>query len=256
MAIRSLLSGLLSSMLLPAVSSASPNVLFIVVDDLAPTVQPYGGLSITPNIARLARRGVQMQRAYVSVAVCAPSRTAFLCVHLPERCFMHNQFGIFKPAHTDEPVIWCRRTGLRPDTTQVWTIGPYWRQTSRGQGLSTVSLPQLFRMNGYNVRQQRPAFLPRLHLLTASGHAAVYRRWQDLPSWHAVGRHHNQRGRRRYVPSAERHPELYRAPRSARAGQLDRTVLLLRPIHERYSAVAGNARVAMLAAWCRARVNV
>ena len=76
----SLLSVLLSSMLLPAFSSASsrPNVLFIVVDDLAPTVQPYGGLSITPNMARLAKRGVQMQRAYVSVAVCAPSRTAFL----------------------------------------------------------------------------------------------------------------------------------------------------------------------------------
>ena len=61
--------------------------------DLAPVMEQYGGLAITPNLGRLAARSTQFQRAYISVAVCGPSRTAFL-------------------------------TGLRPDTTQVWTIGP------------------------------------------------------------------------------------------------------------------------------------
>lgn len=77
---------LLSSVLLLArgalATPPQPNILFIVVDDLAPTVQPYGGLSITPNMARLAEKGVQMQRAYVSIAVCAPSRCP---LHSPHR---------------------------------------------------------------------------------------------------------------------------------------------------------------------------
>ena len=87
--------------------ATKPNVLFIVVDDLSPTFEQYGGLAITPNLGRLAKVSTQFQRAYVSVAVCGPSRTAFL-------------------------------TGLRPDSTQVWTIGPYFRNTSRGQGLDVV----------------------------------------------------------------------------------------------------------------------
>jgi hypothetical protein len=73
--------------------------------------------ALAPNLDRLASQSVQFQQAHVSVAVCSPSRTAFL-------------------------------TGLRPDTTQVWTIGPYFRNTSRGNGMRVVTLPQLFRQNG------------------------------------------------------------------------------------------------------------
>jgi iduronate 2-sulfatase len=90
-----------------------------VVDDLGTALEVYGGLAITPNLKRLAAKGTQMRSAFVSIAVCAPSRTAFL-------------------------------TGLRPDTTQVWTIGPYFRATSRGEGMEVVTLPQMFRMHGYN----------------------------------------------------------------------------------------------------------
>jgi hypothetical protein len=90
-----------------------------VVDDLGTALDVYGGLALTPNLKRLAAKGTQMRSAFVSIAVCAPSRTAFL-------------------------------TGLRPDTTQVWTIGPYFRATSRGEGMEVVTLPQMFRMHGYN----------------------------------------------------------------------------------------------------------
>ena len=88
-----------------------PNVLFTVVDDLSPAFQQYGGVAHTPNLGCLhASAAVQFDFAFVSVAVCAPSRTAFL-------------------------------TGLRPDTTQVWTIGPYFRNASRGEGMDVVTLP-------------------------------------------------------------------------------------------------------------------
>ena len=102
--------------------SAQPVLVWLdcsVVDDLGTALEVYGGLAITPNLKRLAAKGTQMRSAFVSIAVCAPSRTAFL-------------------------------TGLRPDTTQVWTIGPYFRATSRGEGMEVVTLPQMFRMHGYN----------------------------------------------------------------------------------------------------------
>eukprot|EP00966_Prymnesium_polylepis_P200057 4636188-Prymnesium_polylepis.1 len=80
-------------------ASAPPNVLLIAVDDLRPDVSgPYGQHVRTPNIDRLASTGTTFERAYCQVALCSPSRTSLL-------------------------------TGLRPDTTRVWEIGPYFRET-------------------------------------------------------------------------------------------------------------------------------
>lgn len=120
---------LLQLLSLSGVAAASPNVLFIVVDDLAPVLSTYGYPVHTPNMERLKKVSTQFQNAYVSVAVCAPSRTAFL-------------------------------TGLRPDTTQVWTIGPYFRNTSRGKGMEVVTLPQMFKQAGYNVTGAGKIFHP------------------------------------------------------------------------------------------------
>jgi hypothetical protein len=54
---------------------------------------PEGRHVITPNIAKLAKTSVVFERAYVSVALCMPSRTALL-------------------------------TSRRPDTSRSWTIEP------------------------------------------------------------------------------------------------------------------------------------
>ena len=61
-----------------AAAAAQPNVMFVVVDDLAPVLSTYGYPVISPNIERLKAVSTQFRNAYVSVAVCAPSRTAFL----------------------------------------------------------------------------------------------------------------------------------------------------------------------------------
>ncbi|MFM2168558.1 MAG: hypothetical protein RIS79_2929, partial [Verrucomicrobiota bacterium] len=92
------------------------NVLFIAVDDLRPDIGCYGVKHAkTPNIDRLAARGIVFDKAYCAQAVCSPSRTAIL-------------------------------TGLRPDTTKVWDLDTHFRDAQP----NCVTLPQHFRQNGYH----------------------------------------------------------------------------------------------------------
>ena len=63
----------------PAAGAPRPNILLIISDDLRDTVGCYGNTAVkTPNIDRLAARGVVFQRAYAQYPVCNPSRTSFM----------------------------------------------------------------------------------------------------------------------------------------------------------------------------------
>lgn len=97
-------------------AATHPNILFIAVDDLRTSLQCYGDpLAKTPNIDRFAATARQFNRAYVQQAVCGPSRTSLL-------------------------------TGLLPDHTQVWHNRNRFRETRPNH----VTLPQLFKQNGYH----------------------------------------------------------------------------------------------------------
>jgi iduronate 2-sulfatase len=72
-------TGLLSALLFVSVfnlrAADKPNILLLLVDDLKPTIGCYGDeAAITPNIDRLAARGMRFDAAYCNQAVCAPSR--------------------------------------------------------------------------------------------------------------------------------------------------------------------------------------
>jgi len=109
----SLLVVVLSAVAVTAMTK--PNILFIAVDDLRPSIGCYGdGHAITPNLDRLAKRGVRFAQAHCQVAVCNPSRASLM-------------------------------TGLRPDTLGVWTLPIHFREAKP----NVVTLPQWLRRHGY-----------------------------------------------------------------------------------------------------------
>jgi iduronate 2-sulfatase len=60
-------------------AAAKPNVLLICVDDLKPLLGCYGDTVVkSPNIDRLAKRGVLFEKAFCNQAVCSPSRNALM----------------------------------------------------------------------------------------------------------------------------------------------------------------------------------
>ena len=97
-----------------AASSNKPNVLFIIVDDLRPELACYGRSMVkSPNLDRLAAGGLLFNRAYCQASICMPSRSSVF-------------------------------SGYRPETLRNRAL-PLSGNAPQG----TISLPQLFRNNGY-----------------------------------------------------------------------------------------------------------
>jgi choline-sulfatase len=100
------------------VAQNRPNVLFIILDDLNDWVGCLGGNADvkTPNLDRLAQRGVLFTNAHCSAPLCNPSRVSFL-------------------------------TGIRPSTSGIYTNNQQFRSVLP----NAVTIPQHFMAHGYGV---------------------------------------------------------------------------------------------------------
>ncbi|MGI9472636.1 MAG: sulfatase-like hydrolase/transferase, partial [Rubripirellula sp.] len=116
---RSLTASLLAALVLcfsAAQASERPNVLLILVDDLKPSFGAYGDDWVhSPNLDRLAARGMRFDAAYCNQAVCAPSRNNLLI-------------------------------GSRSTSTGVYSLGYHFRKAIP----DAVTLPEHFKNNGYH----------------------------------------------------------------------------------------------------------
>lgn len=73
-----------------------PNILLVVVDDMADWVGCMGGYNgevKTPNIDRLAKRGILFTNAHCASPICGPSRAAILTGLRPERSGVYHNVG-------------------------------------------------------------------------------------------------------------------------------------------------------------------
>jgi arylsulfatase A-like enzyme len=85
-----------------ATAAARYNVLFIVSDDLRPTLGAYGNTIVkTPNLDKLAAQGVRFDRAYAQYPLCNPSRSSLLTGKYPTQTSILDNEYYFRALHPE-----------------------------------------------------------------------------------------------------------------------------------------------------------
>jgi arylsulfatase A-like enzyme len=99
---------------------SQPNILFLMCDQLQGRVFDPAHPCQTPNLDRMAARGLRFTRAYTPNAVCSPARASLMTGLLP-----HNH-GVLNVTHTTDP-----------DQARLRTEHPHWAQRLRAAGYHT-----------------------------------------------------------------------------------------------------------------------
>ena len=111
----------------PAAAAERPNVLFIAVDDLKPTLGCYGdAVANTPNVDRLAAGGATFFNAHCQWPVCGPTRASLM-------------------------------TSLRPEAVGVTDL----KTSMRAKNPDVLTLPQHFKNLGYATAGTGKIYDPR-----------------------------------------------------------------------------------------------
>ncbi len=116
--------------LLTLVASArKPNIIFVMVDDAGTgDFSPYGGTFIqTPVMDRLAKEGMQFDRAYSGSAVCGPTRCVVMTGLHPGHCHRRanrSRNGIIPlPAKTATVASMLKKAGYATGGFGKWGLG-------------------------------------------------------------------------------------------------------------------------------------
>lgn len=122
---------------------AQPNILWIVAEDISPTLSFYGDSTArTPNLDALAARSTVYDKAYAPVGVCAPARSSIITGMYPTSIgTMHMRTG-------RDITAWGKRTyrdhrpftDLHGDTLREYAVVP---------PPEVKCFPEYLRRNGY-----------------------------------------------------------------------------------------------------------
>ncbi len=151
----------LSAAALPTAEAASPNVVFIMADDLGYSeLGSYGQQKIrTPNIDRLASQGMRFTRNYSGNAVCAPSRCVLMTGRHPGHAWVRSNLAVKPEGQTPIPdsdvtvAELFQQAGYATGAFGKWGLGP---PSSQGDPLH-----QGFdRFFGYNCQSHAHSYYP------------------------------------------------------------------------------------------------
>jgi choline-sulfatase len=79
-------------------AAAKPNILIVMVDQLAPAFLPIHGHKVVkaPNLEALAHAGIVFDSAYCNSPLCSPSRAAFMTGRMPSRSGVYDNAAEFR----------------------------------------------------------------------------------------------------------------------------------------------------------------
>ena len=120
-----------------------PNVLLILVDDLKPALGCYGDPHAkTPNIDKLASRGIRFDLAYCNQSVCAPSR-----------------FTLMLGSHSTSTGLYGLGNHLRKSIPNAVTMPQHFAK----HGYKTQSLGKIFHIGHGNLGDPESFSVPHYH---------------------------------------------------------------------------------------------
>ena len=116
-----------------AIAAERPNIVWIIPDDMSANFSCYGETAIeTPNVDRLAARGVRFTNAYVTAPVCSTCRSAFITGMYQTSIGAHHH----RSGRGEKKSIfllissWSRSSFKKRDTTHRSAAGRYERTGS------------------------------------------------------------------------------------------------------------------------------
>lgn len=139
----------------------SPNIIFIIADDLGyGDIEPYGQQLIkTPHLAKFAKEGMRFTQFYAGTSVCAPSRSSLMTgMHTGHTFIRGNkevqpegQYPISASTYTIAEAL--KKAGYTTGLFGKWGLGP---METEGDPLKHG----IDRFYGYNCQRQSHRYYP------------------------------------------------------------------------------------------------
>ncbi|MDF1811925.1 MAG: sulfatase [Verrucomicrobiales bacterium] len=159
----------------PAFAREKPNVVFILADDLGwadTTLYGHTSLYETPNLERLAKRGMTFERAYTASPLCSPTRSSILTGLHPART------GLTSPnCHTPKIVLKASTKETGPPNKKLTGYDSVTRLDTKYETLS-----KRFQQEGYTT-----AHFGKWHLGSEPYSPLEHGFDIDIPHWHGPG---------------------------------------------------------------------